>query len=448
LKTTALALAVLALFGAFAAYMVREAHAGADPNAMDAMSIDLNTTGNSATALGARQSCQRINENNTLDADETSTDTLTFDVTATNIPVTNRMIGFSYQLSYEESALTIQSGDDGFLLEATPGSSLFGGNDLTPDTNNDDSFTGSALDTSDYSSVLPEAGSGVLQRHTISSDSGAVAGQYPIALDPPSAAVHINSIPTAFAANSVNNGTIAIDQVCGGSPSTPTPSPTVAPSPTASPTAAPTASPSPTPVPTGSPTASATASPISSPTATPTSQPTVAPTGTPGGPTPTPTQTPGPTDTPSPTGTGSSPTPTPTPTPEPTPLPTGVTPAPTGTATPVPTPLPSGVTPAPTPTATPAPSSTPTASDTPGPSDSPVGKPKGSVDCDQDVDSIDALHVLRFVGALGQAACIAEADVDCDGDRDVADALKILRFVAGLNVVLPDGCAPIGTMVT
>jgi hypothetical protein len=35
-------------------------------------------------------------------------------------------------------------------------------------------------------------------------------------------------------------------------------------------------------------------------------------------------------------------------------------------------------------------------------------------------------------------------DVDCDGDIDAVDALVILRHVAGLPVDNGDGCTPIG----
>src|SRR5574342_616053 len=74
--------------------------AGTNP---DAMSIDMDITGNTATALGTRESCARINENNTMDADETAVDTLTVDVTAVNIPASNPAIGFAYELNFPDS---------------------------------------------------------------------------------------------------------------------------------------------------------------------------------------------------------------------------------------------------------------------------------------------------------------------------------------------------------
>jgi len=129
-----------------------------------------------------------------------------------------------------------------------------------------------------------------------------------------------------------------------------------------------------------------------------------------------------------------------------------------GTATPTPTPT-AAVTP--TPTLAPTPTLTPT----PTPTQTPGGLKQGDVDCDQDVDAVDALHILRYVaqlpsmvpdncpdvGATPAPMSLAgdgshmRGDVDCDDDVDAVDALRILRYVAGLNPGQPPGCAPIGS---
>lgn len=81
---------------------------------------------------------------------------------------------------------------------------------------------------------------------------------------------------------------------------------------------------------------------------------------------------------------------------------------------------------------------------------------QGDVDCDGDVDTVDALFVLRHVAALpvnlpkgcpeiGTDGPPASGNVDCDGDVDTVDALFILRHVAALPVNVPKGCAPIGS---
>ncbi len=81
---------------------------------------------------------------------------------------------------------------------------------------------------------------------------------------------------------------------------------------------------------------------------------------------------------------------------------------------------------------------------------------QGNVDCDLDVDSVDANKVQRDVVGLsvgqqpncpeiGSEVASLFGDVDCDGDVDAIDALKILRFVVGLPVTQTEPCPDIGT---
>ncbi len=69
----------------------------------------------------------------------------------------------------------------------------------------------------------------------------------------------------------------------------------------------------------------------------------------------------------------------------------------------------------------------------------------GDVNCDETVNSVDALGVLRSTAGLSTPACSDAADVNCDDAVNAIDSLFILRFVAGLPVNLPDGCPPVGT---
>lgn len=75
----------------------------------------------------------------------------------------------------------------------------------------------------------------------------------------------------------------------------------------------------------------------------------------------------------------------------------------------------------------------------------------GDVDCDGDVDSVDALKVLQTIAGLDpaqaipcQAIDVPFADVDCDGDVDSVDALQILRYLAGLDTNQQLPCRAIG----
>src|SRR4029450_3392939 len=75
-------LALLAVFGPSNFGAPAEATHGG----MDTMSIDMDTSGNSAASLGALQQCARINRNGVMDADEDVTDGVIIDITAGDIP--------------------------------------------------------------------------------------------------------------------------------------------------------------------------------------------------------------------------------------------------------------------------------------------------------------------------------------------------------------------------
>ena len=117
------------------------------------------------------------------------------------------------------------------------------------------------------------------------------------------------------------------------------------------------------------------------------------------------------------------------------------------------TPSTTTATPTGAPTATPSASVTPT----PGPSETPTPKALfGDMDCDGDVDAVDALAILRFVAGLpplGQTEPCSDVgssggvfgDLDCDGDVDAVDALAVLRFLAGLSpLTQQEPCSDVG----
>jgi hypothetical protein len=74
---------------------------------------------------------------------------------------------------------------------------------------------------------------------------------------------------------------------------------------------------------------------------------------------------------------------------------------------------------------------------------------QGDASCDESVDSVDALDLLRTVARLPNfGLCIPVAgDVDCDGDHDAVDALLILRWVAALDASPGTGCPDIGAVI-
>ncbi|HET9477517.1 MAG TPA: hypothetical protein VFP63_08525 [Dehalococcoidia bacterium] len=168
-----------------------------------------NTPANTATSLGTREVCARIDENDTLDQDEDVTaDTLTIDVTATNIPSAKPMITFTYTLLYTEAALTVQTANHDFLLAAN-GISAFNVSEPLPDTDGNDRWAAAYIDTG---TTTPEFGSGVLSRLTISSDATAASGAY--LLDLTEASV-ISTDNQTYVPDAINTGSIAINQACG-----------------------------------------------------------------------------------------------------------------------------------------------------------------------------------------------------------------------------------------
>ncbi|MFQ5472847.1 MAG: hypothetical protein ACE5FA_08190, partial [Dehalococcoidia bacterium] len=109
-----------------------------EPGGMDSMSIDMNphgTPANTATSIGSREFCARINENDLLDADEDDIDTLEIDVTTgpVGIPESNPLIAFEFAIRYAAADLIIVNRDIDFLLSAAPGSDLFDLSDPIPD---------------------------------------------------------------------------------------------------------------------------------------------------------------------------------------------------------------------------------------------------------------------------------------------------------------------------
>ena len=145
------AVLILASLVAAVALAIGLSSTRASNGGMDAMSIDLDTSGNTATTLGPLDSCLQVQPG----------ETITLDITATNIPASNPMVGFAYLILYNDSMLTIETQDHQFLLAATPGSGLLNGSEPTPDTDGSNDWHGSAAD---LSTTAPESGSGTLSR--------------------------------------------------------------------------------------------------------------------------------------------------------------------------------------------------------------------------------------------------------------------------------------------
>ena len=231
-----LAVAVAALLLTQADGPTRASHAGG----MDAMTIDMDpsaTPANTATSIGSIQSCARINENGMMDADEDGVDTLTVDVLAVNIPSSNPMNVYMYHLGYSAGNVSVQFQIIG-LLDTAPFSDVFNASEVPPDT--DGVFFSQSSDTGPFPDSY-ETGSGYLDKLFISSEAGAVAGEYALTL---SGAGHEDGLGF-YSPDAINDATVAINQPCAGGGATPTPTATA--TATATPTATATATPTATP---------------------------------------------------------------------------------------------------------------------------------------------------------------------------------------------------------
>jgi hypothetical protein len=270
---------------------------------MCVMGIDTLIAGNGNASVGPIDPCARINENNTIDANEATNvdlngdttpdpDILLVDITGQGIPAyndngtpalpnddTGGIIGHQFDILYPSIRLTVvaeslQSGTPfapiTSLIGVNAGSSIFDVSSSIPDDNTDDSWGGSALDTG---IGVPESGDGVLHRIAIQTETSAAAGQMILAL---ANNAHLDTQGTAQIPTHTLVANIAINQACGAI-LTPTPSPTAPPTPTVPPTPTPSPTRSPSPTPSLAPTF--TASP--SPTRTASPIPTIAPTPTP-----------------------------------------------------------------------------------------------------------------------------------------------------------------------
>jgi hypothetical protein len=196
---------------------------------MQAISIDMNegaTPANTSSSLGTREACARINENDTLDADEDVIDGVLVDVTAEGIPPfhdsgtpgnpfddTGGIDAFGFILNYSSASLTVD-GEVNVnpainILARNPGSTIINVNDTTPDDNADNEYNAGAIDSG---SAPRESGSGVLTRLTLVSETGAGAATYPLTL-PDSA--HGDATGAAHTPITTNNASVAVGVACG-----------------------------------------------------------------------------------------------------------------------------------------------------------------------------------------------------------------------------------------
>jgi hypothetical protein len=196
---------------------------------MNAMSIDMDagvTPANTSSVLGTREMCGRINENNLMDSDEDVVDGLVIDVTARDVPAysnngtpgdnsddTGGIISYRYDFNYSSANLTVQAHEYNNpsvnLLARNPGSLPFDASDGTPDDNDFDYWYSAVFDFG-VPPHVPEDGSGVLGRLTLTSEPLALSQVYPLTLGN-NAHADQNQV---YSPDATRNAFVAVNSTC------------------------------------------------------------------------------------------------------------------------------------------------------------------------------------------------------------------------------------------
>ncbi len=199
----AAAAAVLAVLGG----IISSQAAG---NSADSFAVDLNTAGNTASALGARDEC----------AEAAAGTSIVVDVTATNVPAATSMVAYGFDLVYNPAVFTVSSSDRAGLLSTAPGYTEINAGDPLPDS--DGTYTAGAANVTGTGA----SGSGYLQRLTLDIAAGAAAGGYQLTL---TNAGHVQTQTNiAYPPDAVFGARVAVGVTCASLP-TPTPSPSPTP---------------------------------------------------------------------------------------------------------------------------------------------------------------------------------------------------------------------------
>ncbi|HEU4760482.1 MAG TPA: cohesin domain-containing protein, partial [Dehalococcoidia bacterium] len=186
-----LALVTLAGRGAPA----RASH-GSTPGVVDFVSIDMDTTGNTATVLGSRQAC----------VSRSVGASFTIDITVDEVDPTDGVSAFEFTLNYDSSRLKVTAVDNLQLLASGGGTIPMDVSDPVPDT--DGAFYVGFVDFS----ANYENGDGVLSRITLESTG---AGVSPLTLTGPIAdPVVYDQFTFPLTVNTVQNASEAQGVAC------------------------------------------------------------------------------------------------------------------------------------------------------------------------------------------------------------------------------------------
>jgi len=173
----------------------------------DSMSVDMDPSAspaNTGTTFGTVETCARVNENDTLDADEDSVDTLRVDAIIDNIPATNPAITTSFVLTFPGGGTEFTVSQVGTPFATAAGWSTINTTD-SPQT--DGTFFHGVSDLF----VTGTDGSGAIGELTLETIAGVSTGTFPLDL---TQMAHIDTDGNAQIPDSVVGAEVAVNQSC------------------------------------------------------------------------------------------------------------------------------------------------------------------------------------------------------------------------------------------
>ncbi|MGB6836920.1 MAG: hypothetical protein WBF66_04360, partial [Dehalococcoidia bacterium] len=229
-------------------------HRSAQADPLTVVGYDMNTSGNTATSLGAIDGC--------ISVSSTSEDEFEVDIFLDGL-ATDSVLGFGYDIVFPDWAVQLVAQDHLMLTNAAPGSAGMDMSEAIPDASSPHLVTVVDTGSAEYN---PPYSEGVLGRYTFKVLSTASAGVYALTLtkvvvgrdtmaDPNHPGYPVGDpLPLDAIWDGYFDppyGVIAVDVACGSAPPIITPTPTATPTPTPTPTATvtPTLTPAPTPTP-------------------------------------------------------------------------------------------------------------------------------------------------------------------------------------------------------
>ena len=171
------------------------------------VALDVDSSGNAASSLGTRESCNTIGADETLNIDVTLDGIAEWnDVDGDSVPASpdsGGLAAFQFALSYDPDVVTVTALHNQLLIDANGGTVPIDLSDQLPDTDGT-----LAVAFADFGTSAPEHGAGVLSRITLTSTG---SGQSDLRL---SAIKVLDASDNNYPLESVQAAAVAVGQTC------------------------------------------------------------------------------------------------------------------------------------------------------------------------------------------------------------------------------------------